>query len=202
MQLTLVSAPSACGASVSTPAFLLEGLGEGALPGLIPGPQREYARRKFRASGFGGGELSWERGRNKTGTAQKRDDGAKRNSPAKPGGSTTSSATGLQHTTTCFSAAMWLKFCTQTTGSKDQTRLLTAANLQLATELGEEALKGRTKDLQNIHADHKRAEHCAESPSALNDAAGTEAEHRQITLQRCPPGWEASSEAALSCRAR
>lgn len=66
MQLTLVSAPSVCRASVPVPAFVLAGLGDRDLPGLIPGPQREYARRKFTASGFGGGELSWERWESET----------------------------------------------------------------------------------------------------------------------------------------
>lgn len=61
VQLTLISAPSASEASASAPAFVLAGLGESGLHGLIPGPQREYALRNFRASGFGGGELSWER---------------------------------------------------------------------------------------------------------------------------------------------
>lgn len=46
---------------MSAPAFALTGLGDSGLHGLIPEPQREYALRKFTASGFGGGEVSWER---------------------------------------------------------------------------------------------------------------------------------------------
>jgi len=61
VQLTLAAEPSVSAASVSAPTFVLAGGGEGGLHGLIPGPQREYALRNFRASGFGGGELSWER---------------------------------------------------------------------------------------------------------------------------------------------
>lgn len=61
VQLTLISTPSASGSSVSAPVFILAGPGESDLHGLIPGPQREYALRNFRASGFGGGELSWEK---------------------------------------------------------------------------------------------------------------------------------------------
>lgn len=61
VQLTLLSAPSTSGAAVSAAAFVLAGRGESGLHGLMPGPQREYALRNFRASGFGGGELSWER---------------------------------------------------------------------------------------------------------------------------------------------
>lgn len=43
---------------MSAPAFALTGLGDSGLHGLIPEPQREYALRKFTASGFGGGEVS------------------------------------------------------------------------------------------------------------------------------------------------
>lgn len=62
------------------PAFILARFGESGLHGLIPGPQREYALRNFKVSGFGGGELSWER-REETGYW--RDAAAKRNPTGK-----------------------------------------------------------------------------------------------------------------------
>lgn len=94
---------------MSAPAFALTGLGDSGLHGLMPEPQREYALRKFTASGFGGGEVSWERQEK---IHQWREAGAKRNPPKRvwvvnhelshrfPAGT-------RQHT---FSAMTWQKF--------------------------------------------------------------------------------------------
>lgn len=125
-QLTLVSAPSASGASVPAPAFILARSGESGLHGLIPGPQREYALRNFKVSGFGGGELSWER---------QEEIGYWREAGAKLLWSTTSSATSFRLTAdnmlflAQFGRSSWEKAIrTRVTASKGQTRLLMAIN--------------------------------------------------------------------------
>lgn len=125
-QLTLVSALSASGASVPAPAFILVRSVESGLHGLIPGPQREYALRNFKASGFGGGELSWER---------REETGYWREAGAKLLWSTTSSAMSFRLTTDNmlflpqFGRSSWEKAIrTRITASKGQTRLLMATN--------------------------------------------------------------------------
>lgn len=111
---------------MSAPAFALTGLGDSGLHGLIPEPQREYALRKFTASGFGDGEVSWERQEK---IPQRREQ--IKTLSIKFGWSTTSSATDFQqaHDSTCF--LPWLGRSSWGKISKNQQ---TATDSGLATE--------------------------------------------------------------------